>query len=126
MKFIPVSFLFCMLFLAAPCAFSAPDEAPAAPAPDPQPGFVEARLQPYGTRCMEKLDFGAHNFMTGWSNFISVPAQRRAESKKIMPLISGIGEGLILGTVDTAGGLLNMATFPVTAKLPLPKGGVEV
>ncbi len=99
----------------------------AAPAAEPHiPNFLEDRAQPYGTKCMAKLDFGMQNFMTGWTNILSVPGDKHVKQKGIMPIVSGIGEGLILGCADTVVGFLNAVTFPVPAKFPLPKGGVNV
>ncbi len=83
-------------------------------------------LEKYGERCKEKLDFGMQNFLVGWTSIVSTTPGMPAGKKDILPWVSGTGQGLVLGTVNTVGGFVNALTFPIAVKFPLPQGGVNV
>ena len=95
----------------------------------------------YSAKALGKLDFGFKNALGGWTKIFTETAscmccngceKAKAEGQcKFKPCPIRFGKGLIKGTalaaVDTVGGLLHIATFPVTAlDVPLPEGGVQL
>ena len=88
------------------------------------------RFQRYLFQVEEKIDFGAPNFLTGWTEILSEPFDhyRKAEKKdRLAAALSGVGEGVFLASVDTLGGLLNVLTAPLyPRKIPLPENGVNL
>ena len=100
-----------------------------AQADEPKRSRFEKHMEKYGEQCIEKLDFGMPNLLMGWTVIISEPVThyRKTESpwKATLRVFSSLGKGLLLFPVDTVGGALNVATFLVPGKIPLPKNGVN-
>lgn len=90
----------------------------------------EKHIREYGQRCDEKINLGVPNLLMGWTTLITEPADhyRKKESrwKDTMDLLPFLGKGLLLFPIDTLGGALNVATFPIPGKIPLPKNGVNI
>jgi hypothetical protein len=77
----------------------------------------------YIDRAFGKLTFGAWNFMLGWMQLFRKPYEAMSLDDS---LLIGTAKGIAYAVIDTAGGALNLITFPITAlKIPLPEGGVE-
>ena len=89
----------------------------------------ERRIEKYGDRCIEKLDFGMPNLLMGWTVILSEPVTHYKKTgspwKETLGIFSSFGKGLLLFPVDTVGGALNAATFFIPGKIPLPKNGVN-
>jgi hypothetical protein len=76
----------------------------------------------YGGKVTGKLDFGVRNAFGGWTLIATEPYDHWKDKKNIA---GGIGEGIFYGVVDTIGGVLHIATFPLPVDVPLPEGGVQ-
>lgn len=77
----------------------------------------------YINRAFGKLAFGFWNFLLGWTKIAREPYEAAVLDDNVL---IGAARGLAWGVLDTAGGFLNMITFPITAlKIPLPEGGVD-
>ena len=118
--------LFC---LATRIVFAATEPAIASPTLKPVQGPTP--LKKYLTRVGKKLDAGTINFLTGWTEILSKPADdyHQSTDKKSRWLhgVEGFGVGLVYGITDTAGGFLNTATSPLPQfTIPLPQNGVDV
>ncbi len=84
----------------------------------------------YREQALQKFDFGAMNFLAGWTEIISQPfenyKQKNGKRNKFVSLFPGFGKGLLFGMVNTAGGFLHAATAPATMlDIPLPENGVH-
>lgn len=78
----------------------------------------------YGNKVLQKFYFGAKNTLAGWTEVISRPEKALKEDKSFW---KGLGSGLVIGVVDTVGGVLHLATFPLPQiDVPLPDGGVQL
>lgn len=85
----------------------------------------------YLDRVDEKFDWGALNFVAGWTEIISEPADhyKQASSKKdrVLNTAVGLGEGLFNAAANVIGGFLNALTSPLPqARIPLPENGVNL
>lgn len=79
----------------------------------------------YYDKLNQKFDAGTRNFLTGWTQILTEPADQYQKNKYWGPL-AGIGLGTLNAVADTCGGFLNMATAPAPQfQIPLPKGGVS-
>ncbi len=91
---------------------------------------AEAAAPSYLDRVDEKFDFGAINFVAGWTEIISEPMDhyREASSKKdrFLKTTVGIGEGLFNAAANVVGGFLNVITAPMPQRIPLPENGVNL
>ena len=77
----------------------------------------------YIDRAFGKLNFSFWNFLFGFTKFATKPYEAYMTDENVL---LGIGKGILFGVADTAGGLLNGVTFPITAlSIPLPEGGIE-
>ena len=74
-------------------------------------------------RAWGKAMFGSWNFFLGWTVLMKEPYETATLGDNFFV---GLGRGVVYGVADTAGGLLNVVTFPLTfLQIPLPEGGVE-
>ncbi len=74
-------------------------------------------------KAVGKLDFGIKNAFGGWTEAFRKPYHAYKDKTNIF---EGIGRGLWNGVADEIGGLLHVATFPVTnLDVPLPDNGVQ-
>ena len=77
----------------------------------------------YSDMAKNKLDFGLKNLLAGWTELIAQPAK----AKDIGSFATGLGRGIYNAVVDTVGGALHTATFPITAiDVPLPDNGLQL
>jgi hypothetical protein len=79
----------------------------------------------------EKFDWGALNFVAGWTEIISEPVDRykEASSKKdrVLKTALGLGEGVFNAVANITGGFLNALTSPLPqVKIPLPENGIDL
>lgn len=79
----------------------------------------------------EKFDWGALNFVAGWTEIVSQPVDRykQASSKKdrVFKTALGLGEGVFNAVANVTGGFLNVLTSPLPqAKIPLPQNGIDL
>lgn len=92
----------------------------------------ETKFDKYLQACMDKLDYGTPNILVGWTNLISEPMNYSKKEqdvhswKKSAGYVSAFLKGLVLFPIDEVGGALNVATFPIPAKIPIPQNGVDV
>lgn len=76
----------------------------------------------YANQLKYKLDFGFRNTLLGWSEVITEPWEAHKENGSIL---ESAGRGIWNAVADTIGGILHLATFPLTmVDLPLPENGV--
>jgi hypothetical protein len=130
LAFLAASFCFSPLSRAAdPAALDASPQVPtpSTPVNEPEP----TRMDRYYERVSDKFDFGAANFMMGWTELVSESADYYQKKPGLWHRTGntfiGLGRGLVIGTVDVFGGLGNAATalFP-QFQIPLPQGGVDI
>ena len=77
----------------------------------------------YGGKVRGKLDFGFKNTLAGWTELVT--ESRDAYNNKTN-IFTGIGRGIVNSAAYTAGGILHLATFPLTnLDVPLPDNGVS-
>ena len=75
-------------------------------------------------QALGKLEFGFKNFFAGWTEIFTEPVEA---CKAKSCVIKGFGRGVFNAILDEVGGLLHIATFPITQlDVPLPEGGVTV
>lgn len=84
----------------------------------------------YRDKALQKFDFGVMNFLVGWTEIISQPAEnykgKPSKRNRFVTFFPLFGKGLALGIVNTAGGLLHVTSAPVTMlDIPLPQNGVN-
>jgi hypothetical protein len=83
------------------------------------PWTQEATLR---ERRLGKFAFGMKNTVFGWMDVIYEPSYYHRQGKS--PIV-GFGKGLADGVINTVGGVLQVATFPLPAlDIPLPDNGV--
>lgn len=110
-----------MLVLAAAAFLAAPATAFAKCNCEPSPW---AEKSTYSEKAVGKLEFGIKNFFAGWTEIIAEPIEAHREDRNV---IKGVGEGLWNGLLDTVGGVLHIATFPITGlDVHLPEGGATI
>jgi hypothetical protein len=78
----------------------------------------------YLPRAKGKLIFGAKNALLGCLELYNEPRDARRQNTGFM---RGMGRGLVNMLGDTIGGVLHVATFPITAvDVSLPEGGTDL
>ena len=78
----------------------------------------------WGEKAVGKLDFGIKNVFAGWTEIFTEP--KEAHDAKTC-VIKGFFHGVANAGLDTVGGILHIATFPITQlDVPLPEGGVSI
>ena len=86
-------------------------------------------LSHYLSGVAKKLDLGAANFLVGWTAIVSKPVELSKKSSNgnwLVPASQGFAVGTLKASIDTAGGILNLATFPIPQIFPLPEKGVDL
>ena len=72
---------------------------------------------------IHKLDFGARNFLGGWTEIITVPMEYHKNDQNV---VKGLANGIWNGIIYTLGGVLHTATFFIPQiDVPLPNNGVQ-
>ena len=93
----------------------------------PAPAFAASpwtEQTTYMGKLKGKLDFGFKNFLGGWTEIFTEPNDSHKEGKNVA---EGAAKGIWNAAVFTVGGLLHIATFPVTnLDVPLPGNGVSL
>ncbi len=113
---------------------SASDEEPAEVRPidpvtrKPKP---PTKLQVYKKNVDKKFSFGMVNFLAGWTDILSEPAEsmnkKTGKKNRSLALLGGFGAGLITACTNTAGGFVNALTAPIPQlRIPLPHNGVDL
>lgn len=75
----------------------------------------------WGEQAVGKLEFGIKNIFTGWTEVFTEPMDAY---KNHTCVVKGFFHGVANAVLDTAGGVLHLATFPITQlDVPLPQGG---
>jgi len=78
----------------------------------------------YMSRSGQKLVFGGKNTLLGWMELYNEPKESIQDNRGFF---RGMGRGLANMTGDTIGGVLHVATFPITAlDVALPEGGTDL
>lgn len=78
----------------------------------------------YADKVKGKLDYGFKNALGGWTEVLTEPYDHCKGDQNILV---GIKKGIWNAVADTAGGVLHLATFPLTqVDVPLPDGGVSL
>ena len=78
----------------------------------------------WSDKAVNKLQFGIKNVFAGWTEIFTEP--KEAQDNKICP-IQGFFRGVVNAGLDTVGGILHIATFPITQlDVKLPEGGTSV
>jgi hypothetical protein len=70
-----------------------------------------------------KLVFGLANSLLGWTDVVATPVRYAGDGKNIW---AGVGQGLVDGVTNTAGGLFHLVTFPIPIEIVLPHDGVDL
>ena len=82
-------------------------------------------VENYGDKTISKLGYGLRNAALGWTKIFQ-RSQEAAKSKDRF-LVEGFAEGVVESLGRTVGGLLHVATFPLTSlDIPLPEDGVKL
>ncbi len=77
----------------------------------------------YGDKIRAKADFGAKNFLGGWTELITEP---KNAPRNPAGLAKGIAKGIQNTLVYTIGGALHLATFAIPQiDIPIPDNGVS-
>ncbi len=77
----------------------------------------------YIDRAFGKLNYSTWNFFFGWTEILTEPYEAVEINDNV---IKGVAKGVFNAVFDTAGGFINMFTFPLTfLNFPLPEGGIE-
>ncbi len=88
----------------------------------------------YGEKVVGKLDYGMKNTLGGWTQIVTEPfkctnCQMKDKNTKFpcpIAFTTGLVKGTFYAAIDTVGGALHLATFPIPAiDVPLPDGGVK-
>ena len=94
------------------------------------PSALQLAAEKYFTGVSQKIDFGTSNFIAGWTQIISQPLdhyRNAGQKSRVLDGFTGLGKGLLLAPIDTAGGLLSVATAPLPwFQIPLPENGVSI
>jgi len=78
----------------------------------------------YGRRAMGKLGFGLKNLFLGWTELFTEAQEGVAGGENVL---SSVAKGAWYALLDELGGVVHVATFPITAlDVPLPDGGTHV
>lgn len=78
----------------------------------------------YLDRAEHKLAFGSKNALLGWLELYNEPRDAAREDTGVA---RGMGRGFVNMLGDTIGGVIHVATFPITAvDVPLPEGGTDL
>ncbi len=78
----------------------------------------------YGNRAGSKLIFGLKNALVGWTEIFREP---KAAMDRGDNFFVGLGKGLKNGIVEELGGVVHIASFPITClDVPLPGGGTNL
>ncbi len=71
----------------------------------------------YTDKTAHKLGLGFLNISTGWMAILFEPRHGKY-------FFDGLGKGLFYAFTNTAGGVLQAATFPVPVDIPILRGGI--
>lgn len=119
--------LFAVMVLAAPGAAFAGDGPDGKNCGSCSIGF---KASPWTTettwkgQALGKLQFGFKNFFAGWTEIFTEP--KEAYDNKTC-VVKGFFRGIFNAVLDEVGGVLHIATFPITQlDVPLPEGGTTV
>jgi hypothetical protein len=83
-----------------------------------------AEEQGWANQARGKFVFGLKNTLLGWTELFAEPYEAAKGGRNIA---GGVGQGLLNGLLDTAGGAAHLVTFPITKfDLPLPEGGTQL
>ncbi len=78
----------------------------------------------WSEKAIGKLEFGFKNTFAGWTEIFTKPYDAY---KAKTNFYEGIGRGIWYGVMDEIGGVLHIATFPITQlDVKLPEGGVQL
>ena len=78
----------------------------------------------YANRAGGKFAFGLENTALGWTELFSEPVKSGQHKENVAV---GFGRGLWNTIGDTVGGVLHLATFPLTSiDVPLPEDGTQI
>lgn len=78
----------------------------------------------YANRAKAKLVFGVKNLLLGWADLFTEPKEAVDAGENFL---IGLGVGLKDAVENTLGGVVHVATFPITAvDAPLPEGGTQL
>jgi len=77
----------------------------------------------YSDKVKGKLEFGLKNFLGGWTEIITRPAEAKKNGNCSL---KGLGVGIMNAVVYTVGGVIHTATFPIPLDVPLPNNGVSL
>ncbi len=80
----------------------------------------------YQGKMMEKLKFGLKNTLGGWTAIFKEPINYYKDHKGVPHVLEGVFSGFSRAIVYSVGGLLHVATFPITnLDVPLLDDGVK-
>jgi hypothetical protein len=83
-----------------------------------------AEKETWSEQAIGKFEFGFKNLFAGWTEIFTETKSAYKEDKSV---IGGFGTGVLNAILDTAGGALHLATFPITQiDIPLPQNGVQI
>ena len=78
----------------------------------------------YGRRALGKLGFGIKNILLGWTELFTESRQAVNAGEN---LFYGVVKGIENAVADELGGVVQLATFPITLlDTPLPEGGTHI
>ena len=78
----------------------------------------------YGRRALGKLGFGVKNILLGWTELFTESRQAVNAGDN---LFYGLVKGIENAVADEIGGVVHVATFPLTLlDTPLPEGGTHI
>ena len=78
----------------------------------------------YGRRALGKLGFGMKNILLGWTELVTESCQAVKAGDN---LFIGFAKGVEYTIANELGGVVQVATFPITAlDTPLPDGGTQI
>ncbi len=79
----------------------------------------------WSEQALGKFEFGFKNLFAGWTEvYTETKAAYKADGQNV---ITGFGKGVLDAILNTAGGALHLATFPITQlDIPLPHNGVQI
>ncbi len=78
----------------------------------------------YSEKVTGKLKYGVRNTLLGWTSLFREPMQASQAGENVFV---GIGRGVWNAVGQTAGGIVDVVTFPLPQiDIPLPEGGTDV
>jgi hypothetical protein len=78
----------------------------------------------YGRRALGKLGFGVKNILLGWTELFTESHEAVIAGENV---VYGVAKGVLYAVLDELGGIVHVATFPITGvDVPLPDGGTHV